>query len=91
MGFSFPSHLVHGEVVSVPSSCCDCGELDGGTEGWNTPSTGVKPAWHPPIRAAGDSICSRCATMSPSPGLREVASVVSAPWFNPFVISMICQ
>lgn len=88
------THLVHGEVVSVPRSCCDCGELGGGTEGcpegWNTPSTGVKPAWHSPMRVTGDSAFSRTATMLPSSHHREAASFVSAPWCYPFVISMIC-
>lgn len=84
------THMVHGEVVSIPSSCCDCGELDGGTEGWNTPSIGVKPAWHSPMRAAGDSTSCRTATLLSSLDHTEVASVVSAPWFYPFVISMIC-
>lgn len=84
------THLRHGEVVPIPSFCCDRGELDGGTErcpeGWNTPSTGIKPAWYSPMSAAGDSTSSRLATTSPSPGHRELAGVVSAPWFNPFII-----
>lgn len=79
-----PSHLTWcmGRLCPSPALAV-IGELDGGTErcseGWNTPSTGVKPAWHSPMRAAGDSISSRPATMSPSSGHREVASVVSAP------------
>lgn len=90
-----PAHLTHlRRLCPSPALAVTVGELDGGTQrcpqGWNTPSTGVKSAWHSPLRAAGDSTSSRHATMSPSPGHREVARVVSAPWFNPFVISLIC-